>query len=453
MIRILTGLVFAMFALFGLVVANCSAQATPSDGGVDAARRRSVIDGVLLEIERSYVLVEKTKDAERLLRARARNGEYDALTDGASFAGALTEDLRAATGDTHFLVRYSAEALPATFGVDAPETPEQREERRQDLAWVNGGVVEAKRLPGNVGLLDLDAFVDPELGGDAVAGAMELLSRTAALIIDLRWNTGGDGRMVAFLASWFFAGEPVHLDDVYVRPENFTLQNWTVPYVPGAKYLDREVWLLTSGKTHSAAEGFAFALQELGRAKVVGETTRGGAHPIRRFRVDDHFGVQVPIARAINPRTGSNWEGVGVKPDIEVPMDAALRTAHLAALRGMLDAGADEGRVDDIRRALDRLETEDARAAAAAAADPAKLDAFVGRFETPMGLLSIRRLDSGLEATLAGETPVLLVPLGPDRFEAPDVGARFEFRRDAAGTVGEVVILLGDQEASGKRIP
>jgi C-terminal processing protease CtpA/Prc len=338
--------------------------------------------------------------------------------------------------------------------VDAPETPEQREERRRDLAWVNGGVVEAKRLPGNVGLLDLDSFVDPELGGDAVAAAMGLLSRTAALIIDLRWNTGGDGRMVAFLASWFFAGEPVHLDDVYFRPENFTLQTWTLPYVPGAKYLDREVWLLTSGKTHSAAEGFAFALQELGRAKVVGETTRGGAHPVRRFRIDDHFGVQVPIARAINPRTGTNWEGVGVKPDIEVPMDAALRTAHLAALRSMLEGGASEARAADIRRAVERLEKEAARVEPAEAVpDPGDLDSFTGAFNTPMGRLTIRRLDSGLEAVLAGETPVRLVPLGPDRFEAPDVGATFGFHRDGGGAVGGVLIHIGDQEASGKRIP
>jgi hypothetical protein len=414
-----------------------------------------VIDGIIREFDKSYVTVEKMKDVERRLRSRARDGAYDALVDGEGFAAALTEDLRAATNDTHVAVRYREEPLPVTFGSEEPETAEERERRRRDLAWINGGVVEARRLPGNVGLLDLDSFVDPEFGGDAVAAAMSLLSRTSALIVDLRWNTGGDGRMVVLLESWFFGGEPIHVKDVYFRPEDFTLQSWTSPYVPGTKYLDREIYILTSGKTHSAAEEFAYTMQALGRAKVVGERTRGGAHPSRWVRLHDHFAAVVPIARAIDPRTGTNWEGVGVKPDVEVPADAALKTAHLAALRVMLEAEADEHDADDIRRAIERLETEDARAAAAAAtaADPAKLDAFVGRFETPMGLFSIRRLDSGLEATLAGETPVLLVPLGPDRFEAPDVGARFDFRRDADGMVGEVVIRLGDQEASGKRIP
>jgi hypothetical protein len=454
MIRLTTALVFAAFACLSLTVATCSADAAAAPA-VDASLRAAVIDGIIREFDRSYVLVEKTKGIEKRLRARARDGAYDALADGDAFAAALTEDLRVATNDTHVSVRYSEEALPATLGSDEPETPEQRERRRRDLAWINGGVVEAKRLPGNVGLLDLDSFVDPDLGGDAVVAAMSLLSRTSALIVDLRWNTGGDGRMVGLLESWFFEGEAVHLNDVYFRPENFTMQKWTSPYVPGAKYLDRDVYILSSGKTHSAAEEFAYTMQALGRAKVVGERTRGGAHPSRWVRLHDHFAAVVPVARAINPRTGTNWEGVGVKPDIEVPADEALKTAHLAALRGMLEADAGEHDADDIRRAIERLETEDARAAAAAATatDPAKLDAFVGRFETPMGPFSIRRLDSGLEATLAGETPVLLVPLGPDRFEAPDVGARFDFRRDADGTVGEVVIRLGDQEASGKRIP
>jgi hypothetical protein len=120
----------------------------------------------------------------------------------------------------------------------------------------------------------------------------------------------------------------------------------------------------------------------------------------------------------------------------------------------MLEGGASEERAADIRRAVERLEQEAARVEPAEAVpDPGDLDSFTGAFDTPMGRLTIRRLDSGLEAELAGETPVRLVPLGQDLFEAPDVGATFRFQRDGAGAVGGVVIDIGDQEASGKRIP
>ena len=88
------------------------------------------------------------------------------------------------------------------------------------------------------------------------------------------------------------------------------------------------MYVLTSNHTFSGAEEFSYNLKMLKRATIVGETTGGGAHPVAGHRIDEHFIIGVPFARAINPITHTNWEGVGVKPDIIVPANDALATAQ-----------------------------------------------------------------------------------------------------------------------------
>jgi C-terminal processing protease CtpA/Prc len=160
---------------------------------------------------------------------------------------------------------------------------------------------------------------------------MAFLARTKALIIDLRENHGGDPATVALLLSYLFGPEPVHLNDIYWRPDNSTGQYWTQPFVVGRRY-GGDVYVLTSGKTFSAGEELAYDLQSQRRATIVGEVTRGGAHPITIHRIDDHFMAMIPSGRAINPVTHTDWEGVGVKPEVVVPAAEALEKARSLAL-------------------------------------------------------------------------------------------------------------------------
>jgi C-terminal processing protease CtpA/Prc len=139
--------------------------------------------------------------------------------------------------------------------------------------------------------------------------------------------------MVALISSYLFGPDPVHLNDLYFRPDDSTHQWWTLPHVPGQRYEGKPVYILTSKRTFSAAEEFAYNLKSLKRATIVGETTGGGAHPGGTRRINDHFAVFVPSGRAINPITKTNWEGTGVTPDLPVAADLALKTAHLAALK------------------------------------------------------------------------------------------------------------------------
>jgi C-terminal processing protease CtpA/Prc len=171
-----------------------------------------------------------------------------------------------------------------------------------------------------------------------MAAAMTLVANTEALIFDLRHNQGGSPAMVAFLCSYLFPAYPaIHLNDLYWAETDQTHQWWTSPYVPGPRFLDKLVLVLTSPETFSAAEEFAYNLQTLKRAQVVGETTRGGANPGRGFRLNDHFWLFLPTGQAINPITNDNWDGKGVVPDVKVPAEIALDTAHLIALSQLLE--------------------------------------------------------------------------------------------------------------------
>src|SRR5581483_807463 len=114
------------------------------------------------------------------------------------------------------------------------------------------------------------------------------------------------------------------LNDLYNRKENSTRQFWTLSYVPGPRLAKQPVFVLTAKRTFSGAEEFTYNLKSLKRATIVGETTGGGAHPVNGQRIDEHFMVGVPFARAINPITKTNWEGTGVEPDVKVPASEAL---------------------------------------------------------------------------------------------------------------------------------
>jgi retinol-binding protein 3 len=127
-----------------------------------------------------------------------------------------------------------------------------------------------------VGYLGLRCFDDPELASDTAVAAMQLLSNTYGLIIDLRRNRGGNPGMIQLLATYLFGSEPVHLNDIYSRKSNSTQQFWTLPYVPGRRLTEQDIWILTSRSTFSAAEEFAYDLKSVRRATVVGETTGGG---------------------------------------------------------------------------------------------------------------------------------------------------------------------------------
>lgn len=200
----------------------------------------------------------------------------------------------------------------------------------------NGGFRRVERLAGNVGYLEFRNFEHPDYAGESAVAAMNFLANMSALIVDLRQNGGGHPGMVALITSYLF-DEPVHLNSIYSREHDQLDQFWTLPYVPGRRFGgDKPVYVLTSSQTFSAAEEFAYNLKSRARATIIGEVTRGGAHPGGLVRLHEHVGVFIPDRRSINPVTCTNWEGTGVEPDVAVPADKAQAVAYAEALRQVI---------------------------------------------------------------------------------------------------------------------
>jgi hypothetical protein len=347
------------------------------DPAVTPELRTQVIDGVLRRLHEAYVFPEVAKKMEAAVRERAARNEYDGVGTARKLAKLLTEHLQEVSHDKHLRVGYAAEGFGPRPSRGEP-TPEERERMRQMAAARNFGFERAERLEGNVGYLDLRGFMPPEVAGETAAAAMNFLANADALVLDLRKNGGGDPAMVALLCSYLFPADPVvHLNDLYFRPDDSTHQWWTLPYVPGKRFVGKPVYVLTSKRTFSAAEECAYNLQNQKRATLVGETTGGGAHPGGPRPVADKFFVWVPSGRAINPVSKTNWEGTGVKPDVEVPADLALKTAHVAALEALRGKKKDDPaalkRLDEaLEAARKELEGLKAKAAAPPAGDAPK---------------------------------------------------------------------------------
>ena len=291
---------------------------------IDAATRVRVIEGAAAKLNELYVFPGIALDMGESLVYRQQRGEYDSVNDGAEFAGLLTRHLREVNNDLHLRVNFVPFRMP-----DRPSgpNPAAAAQYRTQMEQINCGFEKVERLPNNVGYLKFNMFANPDVCGPTASAAMNFLANVDAIIIDLRQNGGGDPKMVAFVSSYLFV-EPTHLNDLWTRSTDTTRQHWTLPYVPGKRLGDKPVYVLTSRRTFSGAEEFSYNLKSLGRATIVGETTGGGAHPVRGVRIDDRFLIGVPFARAINPITKTNWEGTGVEPDVKVPAAEALSTAQ-----------------------------------------------------------------------------------------------------------------------------
>ena len=297
---------------------------------IDATERGRVVDRAAARLDSFYVFPDVAKRMGDSTRTRLARGVYDGYETGPGFAIRLNRDLSELAHDKHLRVSFSARSLPPQRpdGV-GPPTPSADEiaRARSQMDQMNCGFRKAEQLDGNVGYLKFAMFAPTEICGPTAAAAMTFLAGTRALVIDLRENGGGSPGMVRMVASYLF-DRRTHLNDLWTRSTGRTEEFWTQDSVSGRRFGgDKPVYVLTSAGTFSGGEEFAYDLKSLKRATIVGETTGGGAHPVRGRRINDRFVIGVPFARAINPVTHTNWEGVGVEPDVKVPASDALATA------------------------------------------------------------------------------------------------------------------------------
>jgi C-terminal processing protease CtpA/Prc len=225
----------------------------------------------------------------------------------------------------------------------------------------NFGLAKVDVLKGNVGYIGFTYFTALEFAQETYSGAMAVVANTDALIIDLR-RCGGSMSPDAlpFVCSYLFA-EPTRLSEIYWRTSDSVQQFWTLPTVPGRRFVNKPVYILTSAQTFSGAEGMAYDLQSLKRATVIGDVSGGGANPGGSWRVDDHFAVGVPVGRVTNPITKTNWEGTGVTPDVKVPAPLALTAAHIDALTKLAASEKEPALQEQLKAAIAEAEQAKAR--------------------------------------------------------------------------------------------
>jgi C-terminal processing protease CtpA/Prc len=332
----------------------------PTAATCDIETQSKIIEETITRLNRDYIFPEKAKELEELLRLRLTEGTYTAYLLPDDFCTAVTADMQNLTRDKHLRLRYRSTPHPLD---EEASNKFSFEEHKLNGILYNYGFAKVERLTGNVGYLDLRLFYDASIAGDTAVATMNWLANTYALIVDLRKNGGGSPGMIALLTTYLFEqGDQVHLNTFYSRAEDSARQSWTLPYVPGLRYLDKPVYVLTSNYTFSGAEEFTYNLKNLKRATIIGEITGGGAHPGGWQPLDAHYELFVPSGRPVNPISGTNWEGTGVAPDIEVPKEQAFDQAYRLALQAVLEklgenpAGPYKNLAEEVQAKLVELE-------------------------------------------------------------------------------------------------
>jgi hypothetical protein len=355
---------------FGLSTASARTQTPPkqnkyqSFGETISSNRRTaeasqtnreiLLGEISKKIVNNYVSAEAAAEIATLINSAAKSGKFNNLSDE-DFAAALTVYLRSVSKDKHFYVKYLIDFRP-----ENNETNNRKQKKLDNISnsLENFGFEEVRRLAGNVGYINFKGFAEPKSSEVALASAMNFVSNTNSLIIDLRDNRGGDNGMLLQFCSYFLNSK-TNIYQTYFRNTGINKKNWTQAKVKGQKYLSKNIYLLTSGNTFSAAEGMAFILQNYKLAKVIGEQTGGAANPIDPFIIDNKYLLLIPVGKVTVTSTKTNWEQIGVTPDEKIKAENALTKAHILALKDILkNRTRTELTETDIRETIKKLESK-----------------------------------------------------------------------------------------------
>jgi len=401
------------------------------DNGVNLSPEliRGAVESVADAFERMYFDVDAATEMGARLRTRLAGGAYAGAESLGYLAAALSKDLREVRNDHHVSVVVSARNED---GDDAAYSEQVYERYARD----NYGFRRVEVFPGSVGYLDLRLFCPAQVAGATAVAAVNFLAGTRALIFDLRRNGGGEDGMVRLLAGYLF-DEATELCSIRHRGLRGLEQSRSLDYVPGPRLARLPAYVLTSQTTFSAAEDFTYNLQQRGRAVVVGEQTRGGAHTLEFVPLPE-YGLElgIPEGEAINPISKGNWEGTGVTPDIVVPADQALDVAYRHALERLRAALTDPGDLFGVDWALDGIRAR----LQPAIVDAGTLSLYAGNY----GLSNHIRVENGtLHVQHEGYPELAATPLARDLFEYDGGAARVRFEVEG-GKAREAVFLTED---------
>lgn len=342
-----------------------------------AEQRATAIAEIAKIVRDRYVFPDRVPAIIARLNQSLASGRYD--VDGpVTFAERVTADLREASGDRHMYMDFA----PAQYAAAGTGEVGGKDSAALEALWAgqarraNHGLAEMKILPGNIRYLRVIGFqwVDDETGA-AYDAAMRFLRGGDAVIIDLRGNGGGSHAAVRYLLSHFMDGD--ELDITFLTAGKDPVQSRTVDYLPAGRLKGKPLYVLIDRRVGSAAEAFAYDVQQFRLGTLVGETTAGAANNNGFSPVSPGFMLSCSFGRPVHPVSKSNWEGMGVSPDVAVSPERAQDIAQSLALASLVKrAEADPA---------DRADWEWARVAVEARLHPvtipaAKLRAMTGLY-------------------------------------------------------------------------
>lgn len=309
---------------------------------IDKTTIKQVIQSMDTVIQRNYVYPDKAVFIVKFLNEQHKKGKYTQLTDPGKFANKVTEDIRSIQDDKHVRIEYDPQLEKDIIRFNSSD-PDKNKITEADIArekQQNFYFKKLEILPSNIGYMEFTNFALPsDEAQKIIHPAIQFLSNTDALIIDLRNNRGGSGESNNILGYFFSTRTKTG------RSFNRIKNTWTDHFVEmneNTKGLQMKmpIYILTGRKTFSAAEGFAYTLQTLRGAKVIGNPTSGGAHLTRSFSLGNGFVGFIPYLRSENEKTKTDWEGTGVIPDIQ--SDSPLITAQNEILQQKLTTASDQ---------------------------------------------------------------------------------------------------------------
>ncbi|MEN0653115.1 MULTISPECIES: S41 family peptidase [Hyphobacterium] len=427
--------------LFGaaalLLLADGAVRAQDSET-LSASLRSEIVTAAADAVAENFYDSDRGAQIAADLRNQLESGGFDTSGTAAELAGALTQALR--PQDNHFAVRM------------APPRPQPgggEDEGGGEAAWLaamarsNYGFQEVSILPGNIGYIDMRSFAPAQVGGDTALAALNFVENTDAVIFDMRQNTGGAPSMVQFIISHFLDPREETVINTFVSSaREYPSELVALAWLPGESRPEVPLYVLTSGRTGSAGEAFPYHLQAMERATIVGETTYGAGNPGGFHPLPGGLEIFVSDGSARNPITGTNWEGTGVIPDVDVPADEALDAALLLAYDRIIETLDDPAQ----RRGL-----EWAGEAIEARRNPVSLDGALA-YEGVYGPRRVYFEDGALFYQRQGGPALRMLPLGNDRFMLEGLDdLRVVFSRDGDAVTGMTLQSLDRPDSASPR--
>jgi C-terminal processing protease CtpA/Prc len=285
-----------------------------------------VVDSLSRQLNRHYVFKEQAVKMGNFIQQKSKNHGYDTITQEKMLAKVLTSDVKSVWRDEHFHVDYDTVTAYEVSGEieDIPAFVEKKLSQEREKKF---GYKTVQVMGDNVGYMEISYFSRLNKYSKACAdSAFAKVNNCKALIIDLRYGSGGSPEMVNYIISHFFA-KKTHVNDIYLRKENATIKYVTTPEPSFAQFYNMPVYVLCNHTTFSAAEALIYQFKTFKRATIVGEKTRGGAHVVSFQSLGNGFVADIPFGNAISPITKSNWESTGIMPDLVCDAANALTVA------------------------------------------------------------------------------------------------------------------------------